>query len=423
MALFLKNARFIDWINFEFVNSDIKVEEGVNGSIVFLPEHSQLPKGSDFIDCTGKYVIKSFVNCHHHIYSALARGMPAPKKTPASFPEILKYIWWNLDKNLSREMIEISALVTAIECAKNGVTFVIDHHSSPGAIGGSLELIAGALEKVGLSHLLCYEISDRDGEQCTNEALEETANYLHNYPGLVGLHASFTVSNTTFKNAVALADKFDTGIHIHVAEDKYDQIHCRDEYNDSVIERIGRLGGLHNPKTILGHCLHINGIERKIINNSKVWVVQNTESNLNNRVGFFNSAGLGENILLGTDGMHSDMISSAKAAYFTGLNSDKVSPAIVYGRLRNGHRYLSENGFTGDDDNNLVVLDYPSPTDFNRGNFPGHFFYGFDSRYIQHVIAKGKLVVRDRKLTTVDEETILKTSRDLSKKLWEKMKR
>jgi cytosine/adenosine deaminase-related metal-dependent hydrolase len=423
MAIYLKNGTFINQADFGFVKSDVEVKEGENGTIRFLPAGSEFPVGTEIIDCSGKFITKSFVNGHHHVYSALAKGMPPTSlKAPENFYEILKFIWWKLDKNLDKEMVELSAYITAIESAKCGVTFIIDHHSSPGAIEGSLATIADALGKVGLSHLLCYEISDRDGEKCTQQGLEETGNYLGSHQGLVGLHASFTVSDATFKKAIALAEKFNTGIHIHVAEDKYDQQHCRKMYNQSLIERIASFGGLKSPKTILGHCLHLSDSERQVIGSSQAWVVQNTESNLNNKVGFFNSSGLGTSIMLGTDGMHSDMLRSAKAAYFTGLNFDNTDIRKIYSRLRNANRYLAQNKFLGDAENNLVVLDYPAATEFNSGNFLGHFIYGLTSNHIQHVIANGKLIVRDRKMTTVDEESIFRRSRELSRKLWEKIK-
>jgi len=318
-------------------------------------------------------------------------------------------------------MVKISALTTAIECAKNGVTFVIDHHSSPNAINGSLETIAKAFEEVGVSHLLCYEISDRDGEKKTEQAFEETNRYLRTRQGLVGMHASFTIGDPTFKKAIQLAEKYDTGIHIHVAEDEYDQLLCEKTYGKKVIERIAHLGGLKNSKTILVHCLHLNDTERKTINGSGAWVAQNTESNLNNRVGFFNSIGLGGNIMLGTDGMHSDMMQAAKASYFTGLNFDKIDLPGIYHRFRNTQRYLLQNDFKGDAENNLVVLDYQPQTEFNHDNFPGHFIFGIESRNILHVISDGRLIVKDRKMTTVDEEAISEVSIELSKKLWKKI--
>ncbi len=422
MALYLKNGTFINWRTFEFSKASLLVEEGDSGKIYILPADSKIPTGGNIIDCTGMYITKAFANGHHHVYSALAKGMPAPEKNPVDFVEILKYGWWKIDRCLDAEMIRMSALITAIECAKNGVTFVIDHHSSPLFINGSLELIAQAFDEVGVAHLLCYEISDRDGSAKTRQALEETDSFLKYRQGLVGMHASFTLGDKTFSKAISLAEKHNTGIHIHVAEDVFDQKHCKEEYRKNVVERIASFGGLNNPKSILVHCLHLNDTERKTIKNSGVWVAQNTESNLNNGVGFFNSVGLGENIMLGTDGMHSDMLRAAKASYFSGLNFDKIDLKGIYQRFRNTQRYLLQNNFNGNAENNLVVLDYKPTTEFNAENFLSHFIFGLESKHVRHVISGGKLIVKDHKVTGVDEEAILKTSRELSLRLWNKFK-
>ncbi len=421
MSILLKNTTYIDWLTFDFTEADILVEEGLDGKInLFYPGEAE-EKGATIIDCSGKFVTKSLANGHHHVYSALARGMPAPPKQPNNFHEILQYIWWRLDKALDLKMIEASAMFTAMECAKNGVTFVIDHHASPSTIEGSLETIARAFEKVGVSHLLCYEISDRDGEKTTKNGLKETEAYLTQNQGLVGLHASFTVGDKTMKQASDLVNKYNSGVHIHVAEDKFDQDECKRNYGIGVIERLQNFGFLDVPKSILAHCIHINDEERKILKNSKCTIVQNAESNLNNAVGFFNSTSLGDNIMLGTDGMHSNMIRSAQASYFNGIGIENIGPADIYNRLRNVHHYINNNDFAGDGENNLLVLDYPSPSELNQQNFLGHFFYGFESKHIQHVISDGKMIVKDQIIQTVDEEEILKYANEQAKRLWSKL--
>jgi len=318
-------------------------------------------------------------------------------------------------------MIEYSALTTAIACAKAGSTFVIDHHASPNFIEGSLDIIAKAFDKVGVSHLLCYEITDRDGLGKAEQGLSETENYIKSNQGLVGLHASFTVGDQTMKKATDLMNKYKSGFHIHVAEDLYDQRHCKDNFNKRVVERLSDYGVLDSSKTILGHCIHIDENERNIIINSKSFVVQNMDSNLNNKVGYFNGRGLGENIMLGTDGMHSDMLQSAKTAFFAGQGSDTIDYPSAYKRFRNVHQYIETNKFTGDGENNLVILDYDTPTEINQNNFLGHFLFGINSNHVSDVISNGKMIVKDRKIITVNEEEILKTSRELANKLWKKM--
>jgi cytosine/adenosine deaminase-related metal-dependent hydrolase len=422
MSILLKNATYIDWLTLEFRQTNILVEKG-NNALKFHEKSDELSgkKGIETLDCTGKIVTKSFAIGHHHAYSALARGMGAPKKNPENFHEILQYVWWTLDKCLDKEMIEYSALVTAIASAKAGSTFIIDHHASPNAVTGSLEIIAKAFEKVGVSHLLCYEVSDRDGIDISRDGLDETEQYLKNHQGLVGLHASFTVGNETLIKAVEMMDRVDTGIHIHVAEDLFDQDVSLRKYGKRVVERLKEYGALKSSRTILGHCLHLDENEKDIIRNSPSWVVQNTESNLNNRVGCFNGEHLGTRIMMGTDGMHSDMLQSAKASFFAGQGFDNLDYKSAYFRFRNVHNYLKENNFIGDGENNLVVIDYDTPTEINSDNFFGHFLFGIRSNHVRDVISNGRLIVKNREIQTVDESAILEISKKCANRLWKKM--
>jgi cytosine/adenosine deaminase-related metal-dependent hydrolase len=426
MTLYLKDATFIDWKTLAFQPTHLAVSAGDDGGIRFLdklPSQAELGVNDRILDCRRRVVTKSFGCGHHHIYSVLARGMPAPSKSPRNFVEILENIWWHLDKSLDTEMIEASALASALYCAKNGVTFVIDHHASPRAIENSLETIAAAFDRIGISHLLCYEISDRDGENAREKGLQETDSFLSSgRQGHVGLHASFTVGDELLNRAVELAQKHNTGIHVHVAEDAADQEFCLKQYNKRVVQRYADAGVLDLSKSIFSHCIHLDEKEKNLIRRSAVYVVQNTESNLNNNVGVANYRELGENIILGTDGMHGDMLRSAKAAFLVGQATEGLDMAAVYNRFRKVHDYVRIYGFKGDGDNNLVILDYDSPTDIHEGNFLGHFVYGIDARHVDSVISSGKLVVENKKLLTVEEDEILAFSREMGRKLWEKLK-
>jgi cytosine/adenosine deaminase-related metal-dependent hydrolase len=422
MAVLLKNATFVDWRTLEFQKANILTGQE-EGRFQFIKEN-ELPEGGsglEVIDCTGKIVTKSFAIGHHHAYSVLSCGMGAPQKVPANFIDTLTYVWWTLDRGLDLEMIEYSALATAISCARSGSTFIIDHHSSPNAINGSLETIARAFDLVGISHLLCYEISDRDGTGKAFEGLMETESYLMHRQGLVGLHASFTIGKETLKRAALLMIKHETGAHIHVAEDLHDEDDCIRKYGKRVVERLDTYGIPGSPKTILAHCLHLNTEEAELVSKSPCWVVQNAESNFNNNVGRFNGKLLGKRIMTGTDGMNSDMFQSSRAAYLSGRGSDSISPDAAYERLRNVNRYLQENKYTGDGEDNLIILDYEPPTEINRSNFTSHFIFGMNSSHVQHVISKGKLIVRDRKILTVDEPEIMKEAKRCANMLWKKM--
>ena len=306
-------------------------------------------------------------------------------------------------------------------CARAGASFVIDHHASPSMIDGSLDIIAEAFDEVGLGHLLCYEITDRDGPEKARQGLAESRRYLKNRQGLVGLHASFTVSDESLEAAMDLVREKQSGLHVHVAEDLYDQEHCLATHHKRVVHRLAQAGALSSSRTMLVHGLHLDDSEREILRLSPAWLAQNPESNLNNRVGFFSARGLSDRILLGTDGMHSDMLRSMHTAFFTGQAFSEVGYLEAYQRLRRVHGYLRENEFEGDADNNLVVLDYDPPTEMTSGNLPAHFLFGLNASHVKHLIARGRLIMKDGQFLHLDEEQIMAHARKEASLLWKRM--
>ncbi len=416
--LYLRDASFVDWRTLKIRRGHLEVAPGPAGKVRFV---ARIPRGARAVDCSGRLVTKSFVLAHHHLYSALACGMPGPKRAPKDFPDMLKLVWWNLDKGLDKDMIRACALAGGIAAAKAGTTFIIDHHSSPNAVKGSLGIIADALDEIGLGHLLCVELSDRDGKAKREAGLEETDDYLRKRQGLVGLHASFTVGNDLLYRAIAMAVGRNSGIHVHVAEAVEDQKDCVKKHGMRVMQRLARTGILESPKTLLVHGLHLNARERALFRSSRSWLVQNEESNQNNAVGSFDPKGLGDRLLLGTDGMHGDMLASTRAAYLAAQKRGGMAPLAAYRRLRRAHDYLSENKFTGDGENNLVVLDYRPATNITAGNLAGHFLYGITSKHVDSVISQGRMIVRRGRMTTVNEDTVRDFTLKQAERLWRRL--
>lgn len=422
--LYLRDATYIDSVDFTITATHLAVEQGPLGAVSVVadvPPVAELGPEESVFDCKGRFVTRALACGHHHIYSALSRGMPPAPKVPTTFAEVLDLVWWRLDKCLDKDMTAASALVTGLHLAKNGVAFCIDHHSAPFAVQGSLSVIADCLDKVGIGHLLCHETSDRDGLDVAWNSLEEHDRYLASGGrGHIGLHASFTVSDETLAAAVALAEKHGTGIHIHVAEARSDQEHCMATHGKTVVRRLKDAGALDMPKTILGHCVHISEEDKRILAASPCWVVQNVESNLNNNVG---SAGYSysNNVMLGTDGMHSDMIRSAQSAYLNGQALESLTCIDAYARLRNAHLHSTLHGPCGDGENNLVIFNYDSPTPLHQANASGHFFYGLAAGHVDSVISQGKIIVEKGRLTTCDEEEILSFAREQAQRLWNRL--
>src|SRR5579871_989434 len=192
--MLLKNATCVTLDPPNIFKSDLQIADGKIATV--RPSiNAKTQKGN--YDLKGKLLLPGFVCAHTHLYSALARGMPGPENPPSDLKQILEKVWWKLDVALDEEMIKASSLVSAIEAIKAGTTMIIDHHSSPGFIRGSLSAIDGVLEEAGLRRVLCYEITDRAGEAKLDEMLLESSDFLesHRSPlsrAMVGAHAPFT---------------------------------------------------------------------------------------------------------------------------------------------------------------------------------------------------------------------------------------
>jgi cytosine/adenosine deaminase-related metal-dependent hydrolase len=258
------------------------------------------------------------VCAHTHLYSALARGMPAPTRVPRTFPEILERVWWRVDRALDLEMLRWGAMLGALEALEAGTTAIIDHHSSPSAVEGSLDVIAQACADVGVRVLCCYEVTDRNGADGAKAGLAENERFLRaGGRGLVGAHACFTLSDETLDAVCGLATDLGVGVHVHVAEDPVDSAAG------------ARLAPRADERWILAHAVHLE-------NELPGTVVHNPRSNLNNAVGYGRPARFAR-VALGTDGIGADMLDEFRLAYALARADDvTMSPETVWSWLAGG---------------------------------------------------------------------------------------
>jgi cytosine/adenosine deaminase-related metal-dependent hydrolase len=239
------------------------------------------------------------VCAHHHLYSTLARGMPAPPKTPTTFQEILEQVWWRLDAALDLEMLRWSAMLGAVEALEAGTTAIVDHHESPNAIEGSLDVIAEACGEVGVRVVTAYGVTDRHGTDGARRGLEENRRFVEaGGAGLVGIHAAFTCSDETLEAASGLAADLGVGVHVHVAEGVED------------LDAPTRLEGLTRDDWLLAHGVHLPTDHQL-----RGTILHNPRSNLNNSVGYADPRRFSNPVALGTDGIGANMIESFRLAY------------------------------------------------------------------------------------------------------------
>ena len=381
---------------------------------------------AEFIDAKGKIIMPAFVNAHEHIYSAFARGMSVNGYDPKGFLDILDGMWWTIDRNLTLNDTYLSAMATYIDCIKNGVTTIFDHHASFGSIEGSLFEIERAAKETGVRSCLCYEISDRYGMDKARASVKENADFNRHalkddtgmIAGMMGMHAQFTISDETME--LAAANKPDgVGYHIHVAEGIEDLHHCLKHYGKRIVDRLMDHGIL-GEKTLLGHCIYVNEHEMDLIKDTNTMVVHNPESNMGNACGCPPTMHIvHKGILtgLGTDGYTHDMTESYKVAnvlhkhHLCDANAawSEVPQMLFEGNVQIAERYFPQKlgvlkeGAAAD----VIVVDYIPPTPLHAGNVNSHVLFGMTGRDVVTTVANGKVLMKDRELLSIDAEKVL----------------
>lgn len=424
-----------------YINDGALVLDGpVIGKVGTTAEIKQMFPQADYIDAAGGVIMPAFINTHEHIYSAMARGLSINGYNPKGFLDILDGMWWKIDRNLSLAQTRQSARATYIECIKNGVTTVFDHHASFGEITGSLYAIEDAAKEMGVRSCLCYEVSDRAGMDKTRLAVNENESFIKHtlndnsdmIAGMMGLHASFTLSDETLE-LCAKNKPQEAGYHIHVAEGIEDLHHCLKHYGKRILDRLMDFGIL-GPKTITAHCIYINGHEMELLKETDTMVVHNPESNMGNACGCPPTMEIVRRGILtglGTDGYTHDMIESYKVANILHKHSlcdatvawGEVPQMLFEGNAKIAGRYFEnelgvlKQGAAAD----VIVMDYKPYTPMDGSNCNGHILFGMNGRNVVTTVCNGKVLMKNRELIGIDEEKVMAEVNEESAKLWKKI--
>ena len=392
---------------------------------------------AEWIDANGGVIMPGMINTHNHIYSAFARGLSINNYNPHDFNDILEGMWWKIDRLLTKENDSLSAQAVYIDCIKNGVTTVFDHHASYYDIPGSLDTMADAAKKLGVRTSLCYEVSDRDGKAKMTEAvlenermiLKANADESDMLKGMMGLHAAFTLSDETLALCKEHTPSY-TGAHIHVAEGPGDQVDSLKKYGKRIVERLYE-NGILGEKTLAIHCVHVSPAEMAILKETDTMVVHNPESNMGNAVGCGPVIRLfQEGILLGlgTDGYTNDMIESYKVGNIIHKHN-LCDPTVAWGEIptmlfennpRIAGRFFNKPlgvlkpGAYAD----VVVTDYDPLTPMDGNNVNGHILFGMNGRSVVTTVCNGKVLMKDRKVLVADEKIVMQECRKSAAKLW-----
>ena len=392
---------------------------------------------AEFVDAKGGVIMPGLINVHTHIYSGLARGLAIEGNNPTNFLEVLEGMWWNIDRHLTLDGTRASAYATVLDCIRDGVTTIFDHHASFCEITGSLFAIKDVCQELGIRANLCYEVSERDGEEKTRQSIQENADFAKwakeqdddMIKAMFGGHALFTISDKTFEEMVKANDGM-TGFHIHVAEGMNDVYDSLRNYGCRPVNRL-LYNGILGEKTMLGHCIHVSPAELDIIKETNTMVCHNPESNMGNAVGcspVLQMYGKGILIGLGTDAYTHDMLESLKVllpmqrhnAALPNVGWCEATGMLFENNAKICSRYFKKplgvlkSGAAAD----VIVMDYKPFTPFSAENIDGHMLFGMMGKNCRTTIINGKVLYKDREFVGIDEERINAWTMEQAKKLW-----
>ena len=413
----------------------------VDGEVIkevgdFATLKSKYPQ-AEFVDAKGQVIMPGLINAHTHIYSGLARGLAINGNNPTNFLEVLEGMWWNIDRHLAMDGTKASAYATVLDCIRDGVTTIFDHHASFAEIPGSLFAIKDVCRELGIRANLCYEVSDRDGEEKSLQSIKENADFAKwaaaqnddMISAMFGGHALFTISDKTFERMVE-ANNGLTGFHIHVSEGMNDVYDSMRQYGTRSVNRLLNHGILGD-RTMLGHCIHLNPAEMDIVAETKTMIVNNPESNMGNAVGcapvlkFFEK---GITVGMGTDAYTHDMLESLKV-FLIIQRHNACHPNVAWceamdmlfkNNAKIAAKYIKKPlgilapGAAAD----VIIMDYKPFTPFSDANIDGHMLFGMMGKNCRTTIINGKVLYKDREFVGIDEDRINAWTMEQSKKLW-----
>ncbi len=391
------------------------------------------------IDGSGRILIPGNVCAHHHYYSGLSRGMLISAGPQTDFIQVLKEWWWRLDRALDEESVYYSSLICSMEAVRQGTTGIVDHHASPSFIRGSLSAIAKGMEEVGVHGVTCYEVTDRNrGMQEAEEGVAENVRFAEEIDSrltggeevltdaMIGGHAPFTLPDEALALMGEAVKKTKRGMHLHVAEDKYDSVWSHHAHGDDIMTRLDRFG-LLGPDTLLVHGVALSRNEVALLNERGCFLAHNGRSNMNNHVGYFPYLPDVKKLVIGTDGCGGNMFEELKIAFFKHKDAGGPWwPADFLAALSRGNTLLEsafrgrakfgriEPGYKAD----CVILSYQPPTPLRSENAATHFVWGMCSGDVESTIINGRLIYENRHFTCLDEERIFREARHAAERVW-----
>jgi 5-methylthioadenosine/S-adenosylhomocysteine deaminase len=396
-------------------NQDILVNEnkitavGKTGSLIVSPD-------AEVIDAAGLMAVPGFMNTHAHTPMVLFRNLAEDVSQKEWFNDYI----WPMESNLTEEDVYWGMLLGMAEMIENGVTSVADHYFN-------VDHIARAVESAGMRANLVWAVFGHQGEK----KLDETVDFINRWQGgadgrittWLGPHAPYTTSPEFLKLSAQKAAKNNVGIHIHVSETANQVALSLKEFGITPVKMLKETGVLDVP-TILGHCLYPQDDDFDLLASAPTGVAQAPRTYLKHGSGLApiqKYLELGIPVGLATDGAASNntmdimeqmrllaMFVKYKASDPTVMPLDQVVDIA----FRGSAKVLKQEGKLGElkagmlADITLIRQDGLHMTP--RANPLAALVYCARATDVETVLCDGKVLLRNKKLLTIDKEAVRK---------------
>lgn len=393
--------------------ADIAIEDG---KIIGIGQYP-LWTADKIIDGKDKLAIPGLVNTHTHAAMTLFRSYA----DDMLLMDWLKNKIWPAEANLTPKDVYWGTMLAIVEMVQSGTTTFADMYFH-------MDEVASAVEESGIRGVLARGLAGVAPN--AEQALVDSENFFHDWHNsangritvMLGPHAPYTCPPAYLKKVVALADKLNSSIHIHLAETRGEVDDCIREHGVSPIALMDQVGLFSHP-TLAAHCVHLSDSDIALLQAKSVKVAHNPGSNMKLASGIAPVPKLiqqGIVVGLGTDGAASnnnlDMFEEIRlAALLHKVNS--FDPCIIPASqaismaTEQGARCLGLEKVVGTIaagyEADIILVDMHKPNWYPRHDRLSLLTYAASASDVDTVIIQGKIIMENRKILTLDVERIM----------------
>ncbi len=384
----------------------------------------------EVVDARGRAVIPGLVNGHTHVPMSLFRGIA----DDLDLNEWLtKYIFPAEAKNVTEEFVRAGARLGLAEMIRGGTTTYCDMYYFEDAI-------AEETERAGVRGLLGETVIDFPvpDNKTWADAMRYAERFVARWKGnrlitpAVAPHAPYTVSEAHLKEVRSFSDRTGAPVVTHVAETRKEVEDITRDHGATPVEYLARIGFL-SPRTVAAHTVHLTENEVKLLGRYNVGSVHNPESNMKLASGVAPVPQMlkaGVALGLGTDGAASnndlDMWEAMdyaaklhKVATFDPkvVTAEEALAMATVGGARALHMEADIGSLEEGKRADLVVVDLDALHQTPRYSIYSHLVYATKAGDVRTVVVEGRVLMRDRRLLTLDEPLIKQRARAIRERI------